>query len=101
MSQSELAGQLGVSFQQVQKYEKGTNRIGAGRLSQIAEIFDVPIGALFDVNARTSNGETVPVKLVPDRDTLKLLTGFGHIVPRRIRHSLVDLVDAIARATPK
>jgi transcriptional regulator with XRE-family HTH domain len=53
MSQSDLAGRLGVSFQQVQKYEKGTNRVGAGRLPQIAEIFDIPIGALFDVNANT------------------------------------------------
>jgi len=101
MSQSELGDKLGVSFQQVQKYEKGTNRIGAGRLSQIAEIFNVPIGALFDANASMSDGETVPVKLVPDRDTLKLLTGFGGIAHRKIRHSLVDLVDAIAKATPK
>ena len=101
MSQSELASKLGVSFQQVQKYEKGTNRIGAGRLSQIAVIFDVPIAALFDVNASTSKGESVPVKLLPDRDTLKLLTGFGGIAHRKIRHSLVDLVDAIAKSTSK
>jgi transcriptional regulator with XRE-family HTH domain len=101
MSQSELGDKLGVSFQQVQKYEKGTNRIGAGRLAQIAKIFDIPIGALFDVNASATNGETVPVKLLPDRDTLKLLTGFGGIAHRRIRHSLVDLVDAIAKTTPK
>ena len=101
MSQSELAGKLGVSFQQVQKYEKGANRIGAGRLSQIAEIFDVPIAALFDVNAITSNGESVPIKLIPDRGTLKLLTGFGSIPHRQVRHSLIGLVDAIARIKPK
>jgi transcriptional regulator with XRE-family HTH domain len=101
MSQSELAGKLGVSFQQIQKYEKGANRIGAGRLSQIAEIFDVPIAALFDVNATTSSGESVPIKLIPDRGTLKLLTGFGSIPHREVRHSLIGLVDAIARIKPK
>ena len=43
MSQTDLANKLGVSFQQVQKYEKGVNRVGAGRLPQIAEIFNIPI----------------------------------------------------------
>jgi transcriptional regulator with XRE-family HTH domain len=103
MSQGDLARRLGVSFQQIQKYEKGMNRVGAGRLPQIARIFDIPIGALFDANADTSPGENAsaaPVKLIPDRNTLKLLTAFGGIAHREIRHSLVDLVDAIARATP-
>jgi transcriptional regulator with XRE-family HTH domain len=104
MSQSDLAGKLGVSFQQVQKYEKGTNRVGAGRLPQIAEIFGIPIGALFDVNANTSLGVgngPAPVKLLPDRSTLKLLIAFGGITHPEIRHSLIDLVDTIARVTPK
>jgi transcriptional regulator with XRE-family HTH domain len=104
MSQSDLAGRLGVSFQQVQKYEKGTNRVGAGRLPQIAEIFGIQIGALFDVNANASLGTskgTAPVKLLPDRSTLKLLTAFAGITHPEIRHSLIDLVDTIARVTPK
>jgi transcriptional regulator with XRE-family HTH domain len=104
MSQNDLARKLGVSFQQIQKYEKGTNRVGAGRLPQIAKIFDIPIGTLFDANANTSTGEstgTAPVKLIPDRNTLKLLTAFGGIAHSKIRHSLVGLVDAIAKATPK
>jgi transcriptional regulator with XRE-family HTH domain len=102
MSQGDLAGKLGVSFQQVQKYENGTNRVGAGRLPQIAEIFDVSIGDLFDANAITSRGETTaPARLLPDRSTLKLLTAFDGIAHRKIRHSLIDLVDTIAKATPK
>jgi transcriptional regulator with XRE-family HTH domain len=103
MSQSDLAGRLGVSFQQVQKYENGTNRVGAGRLPQIAEIFDIPIGALFGANANTSAGRSraaAPARLLPDRGTLKLLNAFGGIAHREIRHSLIDLVDAIAKATP-
>ena len=104
MSQSDLARRLGVSFQQIQKYEKGMNRVGAGRLPQIAKIFDVPIGALFDANADTSrgkNGGSAPAKLIPDRNSLKLLTAFGDIAHRKVRHSLVDLVDAIAKSTSK
>lgn len=53
MSQSDLAEQLGVSFQQAQKYEMGANRVGAGRLPRIAEIFNVPISALFKGYADT------------------------------------------------
>jgi transcriptional regulator with XRE-family HTH domain len=104
MSQSDLASQLGVSFQQVQKYEKGMNRVGAGRLPQIAKIFDIPISALFEANADTTPGNgaaAVPVKLIPDRNTLKLLNSFGGIAHRRVRHSLVDLIDAIAKSAAK
>jgi transcriptional regulator with XRE-family HTH domain len=104
MSQGDFARKLGVSFQQIQKYEKGTNRVGAGRLPQIAKIFNIPIAALFDANANTSPGmrkAAAPIKLIPDRSTLKLLTAFGGIGHRKIRYSLVDLVDAIAKATPK
>jgi transcriptional regulator with XRE-family HTH domain len=104
MSQSDLAGRLGVSFQQIQKYEKGMNRVGAGRLPQIAKIFDIPISALFEANADTSPGRSAgaaPAKLIPDRNTLKLLTSFGGIAHRRVRHSLVDLIDAIAKSAGK
>ncbi|MEA2865008.1 MAG: hypothetical protein QOC84_2964, partial [Bradyrhizobium sp.] len=48
MSQKDLAERLGVSFQQVQKYEKGTNRIGASRLQQIANILQVPVSFFFE-----------------------------------------------------
>jgi len=105
MSQSDLARRLGVSFQQVQKYEKGMNRVGAGLLPQIAETFDIPIGALFDANAETSprkgSSGSVPAKLIPDRNTLELLNAFSGISHRKLRYSLVDLIGAIAKATVK
>ena len=105
ISQAELGQKLGVSFQQVQKYEKGTNRIGAGRLPQIAEIFNVPISALFDANADTSRGKNTasaaPVKLIPDRSTLRLLTAFAGVTNRAIRHGLIELIDRIAKAERK
>jgi transcriptional regulator with XRE-family HTH domain len=106
MSQSDLARRLGVSFQQVQKYEKGMNRVGAGLLPQIAETFEIPIGALFDANAETSPRKgaatgSVPAKLIPDRNTLELLNAFGGIAHRKVRYSLVNLIGAIAKATSK
>jgi transcriptional regulator with XRE-family HTH domain len=52
LTQTELADQIGVTFQQLQKYEKGTNRVGAGRLMHIARALDVPITAFFDGLAR-------------------------------------------------
>lgn len=105
MSQQALADRLGVSFQQVQKYENGTNRVGAGRLPQIAEILNIPISALFSANAdasRSGSAESVaPIYLIPDKSTLRLLTSFSSVSDRAIRRGLVDLVDAIAKAIPE
>jgi transcriptional regulator with XRE-family HTH domain len=105
MSQSELAEQLGVSFQQVQKYEKGANRVGAGRLPQIAEIFNIPIGALFKGYADTSpgkgTGNAAPAKLITDPTVLKLLTSYADITNRAIRRCLAELADEIAKAAKK
>ncbi len=104
MSQQALADRLDVSFQQVQKYEKGTNRVGAGRLPQIAKILNVPISALFDPHASTSPGASgasaVPVALIPDKSALRLLNSFTGITNSAIRRGLVDLADAIAKALP-
>lgn len=105
MSQNDLARQLGVSFQQVQKYEKGTNRVGAGRLPQIAEIFHVPINALFKGYAETSpgkeNGSSAPVKLITDPNVLKLLTAYSGITDRTVRRSVAELIERIAKSAKK
>jgi transcriptional regulator with XRE-family HTH domain len=102
MSQAQLGKRLGVSFQQVQKYEKGTNRVGAGRLPQIAAIFGVPIGALFNdtIDATPGKGTAgaVPVGLVADAATIKLLTAFSQIVDRSVRSQLSGLVERIANS---
>jgi transcriptional regulator with XRE-family HTH domain len=105
MSQTDLANKLGVSFQQVQKYEKGVNRVGAGRLPQIAEIFNVPISALFNDYAETSSGRgkasTAPVKLITDPNVLRLLTAYSDITDRAIRRCIADLVERIATTAKK
>src|SRR5947209_12593543 len=58
LSQTELANRVGVTFQQVQKYEKGVNRIGAGRLQRIAEALEVPITFFFDGAGHTAQRTT-------------------------------------------
>lgn len=98
MSQGYLAKKIGVTFQQVQKYEKGTNRVGAGRLPQIAEILGVPVGALFKDHAGTVS---VPVKLVTDNAAVKMLTAYADITDRSVRRNLSELVDRIARSAKK
>lgn len=105
MSQTDLANQLGVSFQQVQKYEKGVNRVGAGRLPLIAEIFNVPISALFNDHAQTSSSRgksnTAPVRLITDPNVLKLLTAYADITDRAVRRCLAELVERIASTAKK
>jgi transcriptional regulator with XRE-family HTH domain len=98
MSQDALAQKLGVTFQQIQKYEKGVNRIGAGRLPLIAKIFDVAIGDLFQDQASASEngGGAVPTKLVTDTATVRLLTAYAGIENRAIRRDISDLVERIA-----
>lgn len=100
MSQSELAQRLGVSFQQVQKYEKGVNRVGAGRLPLIAEILNIPISTLFEDRAETSPAKgtagVAPVGLITDPTVVKLLTSYANITDRETRRRLADLVDQIA-----
>ena len=100
MSQVTLAEKLGVTFQQVQKYEKGTNRIGAGRLPQIAKIFGVPIGDLFqEETGATGNGSAaVPTRLVTDAATVRLLTAYASIGNAAIRRDISALVERIAKS---
>jgi transcriptional regulator with XRE-family HTH domain len=105
MSQGDLARRLGVSFQQVQKYENGTNRVGAGRLPQIADMFGVPIGALFkdsvDASPGKGMGGDVPVKLISDTTTVKLLTAYAEITDRSMRRKLSELVGLIAKSAKR
>ena len=81
MSQTELAVKVGVTFQQVQKYEKGTNRISCSRLSEMAEALDVPINFFFSDEKEHQTEMTVTENLDPGRmkDGLRLLTAFGRI----------------------
>jgi len=103
MSQTALGDALGVTFQQVQKYEKGTNRIGAGRLQQIAGLLQVPIEFFFEgAPAPIQSGrsrEATPdyvSEFLATRDGLALTKAFVHIKRPAIRHRLVQLAQELA-----
>jgi transcriptional regulator with XRE-family HTH domain len=105
MSQEKLGDALGLTFQQVQKYEKGANRIGASRLQQIAHILQVPVSFFFDgapnVPGQTTDGfaEAPSPAYVADflatSDGLALTKAFMGIKDAKLRRRIVDLVQQI------
>ena len=98
MSQQVLAKELGVTFQQVQKYENGKNRVGASRLQMVATALDVPIAELFGGAQPTSSTSSRPTKSVAfDADALRLAEAFVKISDKELRSSLVDVAEAMAR----
>jgi len=107
MSQEKLGNSLGLTFQQVQKYEKGTNRIGASRLQQISQILQVPVSFFFDGaptvgTAPRAGGftEAPSPAYVSDflatSDGLALTKAFMRISDSKLRRRIVDLVEQIA-----
>ena len=105
MSQTTLGNALGISFQQVQKYENGKNRIGAGRLAHIAHILQVSVAFFFKdlptvSNARASkNGAASPdhvIDFVATSEGLTLAKAFMRITYIHLRRRIVDVVEEIA-----
>src|SRR5262249_40614064 len=98
LSQSELGNLLSVTFQQVQKYEKGANRISAGRLQRIAEVLGVPVAYFF---AATDHGPGASVAnqevgFLQTEGALRLARAFARIKEPGIRLHLLRLTEAIA-----
>jgi transcriptional regulator with XRE-family HTH domain len=96
VSQTALAEHLGVTFQQIQKYEKGTNRVGAGRLLIIANFLKVPVASFYD-GAKVAANIHAPVQLLGQRDAFKLAEAFDKITDKRVRHSIVALVQSLSQ----
>jgi transcriptional regulator with XRE-family HTH domain len=105
MSQEKLAAALGLTFQQVQKYERGANRIGAGRLQHLSHILQVPVSFFFEgaPNASAphgSNGSALSLAqiddFVSDPDGLRLIGAFMRIDNAALRRRIVMLVQEIA-----
>ena len=107
MSQEKLGDALGLTFQQVQKYEKGSNRIGASRLQQISLILQVPVSFFFEgapspPGTAEGFGEAASPAYVTDflatTDGLALAKAFMRIPNAKLRRRVVDLVEEIAGA---
>lgn len=95
MSQTVLGGKLNITFQQVQKYEKGVNRIGSGRLEELAQILGVPVGYFFD-DATTSANTHAALNLANTAQTMRLLKAFSDIKSHATRQALVTLAVHIS-----
>jgi transcriptional regulator with XRE-family HTH domain len=98
LSQSQLAKRLGVTFQQVQKYEIGGNRVSTGRLVKAAGILAVPVGALLHGTAEPSESLS---GLISDSRSFRLAQAFAAIKSNKFRESLVALVERLARLPQK
>ncbi|RWJ21148.1 MAG: helix-turn-helix domain-containing protein [Mesorhizobium sp.] len=107
MAQATLGEAIGVTFQQVQKYEKGTNRVGASRLQQIADVLDVPVSYFFeDMPGGATNGagdasagsvlHPELMQLVSNDQALALIRAFSRIEDEKVRARVVSLVKALA-----
>jgi transcriptional regulator with XRE-family HTH domain len=101
ISQAELADKLGVSFQQVQKYEKGVNRVGAARLQQVATALDVPVTFFFDddgLGKRASDGkrEVESLLFIDSAFSLRLLRAYASVKSQTVQRQFVSLIESIA-----
>lgn len=110
MSQEKLGEALGITFQQIQKYEKGTNRIGASRMQQISNVMAVPVSYFFEdapgSEGKSSGfGESVSSDYVVDflttTEGLQLNKSFVRISDAKVRKKIVDLVSALADLSAK
>ena len=94
VSQAELGEKLGVSFQQVQKYEKGVNRVGAARLQQIATALDVPVTFFYDGDNKAREVESL--LFLDSAFSLRLLRAYSKIKDQTVQRQLVSLMKSIA-----
>lgn len=102
MSQEKLGDALGITFQQIQKYEKGTNRVGASRLQAISDVLEAPVAFFFDggpsegsANKETNQSDTV-LDFVSTRQGLELNRSFLKIKDNKVRERAVQLIKAMA-----
>jgi transcriptional regulator with XRE-family HTH domain len=101
MSQTELGKRIGVTFQQVQKYEKGANRVGAGRLTRIATVLEVSVSTFFGASGvlgdqSTSTAGHSDLEYLIQPGALRLLRAYGQIRPGALQRSIVVLVEKLA-----
>ncbi|WP_179188011.1 helix-turn-helix domain-containing protein [Kiloniella majae] len=114
LSQEKLGEALGLTFQQVQKYERGTNRIGASRLYDLARVLDIDIGYFFDemtdevshrspgqIRGMAEEGEELPFQKDPmaRRETLELVRAYYKIEETTVRKRLLEMAKTLGKVT--
>jgi transcriptional regulator with XRE-family HTH domain len=100
MSQTDLAKKVGVTFQQIQKYENGSNRVGSGRLYKIATILKVSVGSLFDGVDRSGEAiESSPTAMLTGPYALRLLRAFSALEDTALRKSIAEMVEKMPVGT--
>jgi len=100
MSQTDLANHLGITFQQVQKYERGSNRVAAGRLTQIAEATKRPVPFFFggdDPSSKSSMDLSANLSLLDAAGAVRLVQAYTEIENAMMRRNIVDMVEALAK----
>lgn len=106
MSQEKLGDALGITFQQIQKYEKGANRVGASRLQAIANVLNVPVSFFFDDapgeagatnrGLAEENSTTYVVDFLNSTEGLQLNRAFVKITDAKVRRKIIDLVKSLS-----
>ncbi|RME94807.1 MAG: XRE family transcriptional regulator [Alphaproteobacteria bacterium] len=109
MSQEKLGNALGLTFQQIQKYERGANRIGSSRLFQLSRILDVPVAFFFDDmppevagasrGLSDTNVEPFESEQLARRETLELVRAYYRITDGHVRKRIFELVKSVATST--
>ena len=112
MSQEKLGAAISLTFQQVQKYERGTNRIGSSRLYELSKVLDVPVSFFFDdmspevAGERTGRpagmaeaaGAAYEADTLAKRETLELVRAYYRIKHEKVRKRIFELTKALAKA---
>jgi transcriptional regulator with XRE-family HTH domain len=97
MNQETLAGRLGLTFQQVQKYEGGANRVSASRLAEIAEILGVSVGYFFD-DLEEGGSDTAARERMQRPEAIELIRSYYAIGDPQVRGQFLDMVKAVAQS---
>jgi len=102
LSQTDVASRLGITFQQIQKYERGVNRVGAGRLQEIANLFSVTPAFFFEDGTRHKPGQSEEAsettELLANKYNLALAQAYNKIRSRNVRRNVLELVEGLAES---
>lgn len=96
LSQTKLGEVVGVTFQQIQKYEKGTSRVSASAIVQISKVLTVPVSYFFDGKLSDQTGDDVVLAFVERGEGNELFQAFSRIKRARVRKQVVRLVEELA-----